>query len=627
MQLYVPVYSVGVVVRIAPLVPLLLGLSASAIAFQTPKAIAHTPPPQCHSVSVDTPAATSPQRLAIAKSWENARLIHNLPIQSVNTNGLFVFSQDGQTLATGSYETEMSADKRTPTGKTINTIKLWNINTGELIRTLSYLSTSEVKAITFSPDGQMLASSGSKPDDRILTIKLWDLKTGQELQTFRRLVQLKVHAELGGSLDESSKIAFTPDSKTLISISGGNPTIQLWDVKSQTTAASTSVNKLNIQKPSFSSKQQRDTQIHQKLEQAREEALYTKTLLIDQKAITAWLDDGYSLETIKNKLKQQSPMLQHWRQTRSPAVYKEKSNGYVEDLTRQMAQQYVYIRARTVVEEFVKDTTDGSQTFVGQGYIISSKGNNFTVAANEGSRVIFQMQDGKIDLNLNISSADIANFRTAIQKILNQGSLRQTLTGHSDEITSFVISPDSQILASGSKDKTIKLWNLKTGQLIHTLNKHLDAITALVISSDGELLASGSKDKTIKLWNLKTGKLIRSFSNTGEIHSIVFNPDAKNLIDVSAATADSMEPRIHVRNLSTGKVIRDTGALNWRSQIAINPDGKTYAIAGNALILQLSDLITGKVVKSFGVEAQGALFTPDGKSLVTVSGEGIKIWQ
>jgi len=66
---------------------------------------------------------------------------------------------------------------------------------------------------------------------------------------------------------------------------------------------------------------------------------------------------------------------------------------------------------------------------------------------------------------------------------------------------------------------------------------------------------------------------------------------------------------------------------DWRSQIAINPDGKTYAIAGNALIVQLCDLITGKVAKSFGVEEQGALFTPDGKSLVTISGEGIKIWQ
>ncbi|HEY9873809.1 MAG TPA: hypothetical protein V6D12_10250 [Candidatus Obscuribacterales bacterium] len=68
MHLYVPVYSIGVVIRIAPIVPLLLALCASAIAFQTPKAIAQTPSPQCHSVSADTPAAASPQRLAIADS-------------------------------------------------------------------------------------------------------------------------------------------------------------------------------------------------------------------------------------------------------------------------------------------------------------------------------------------------------------------------------------------------------------------------------------------------------------------------------------------------------------------------------------------------------------------------------
>ncbi|MBW4576036.1 MAG: hypothetical protein KME08_12215 [Aphanothece sp. CMT-3BRIN-NPC111] len=110
-----------------PLVPLLLLLSASANIFLTRLAIAQTLPlpPNCPPViPADTPAATAatPQTRVEAKSWENVQLIHTLPVQSAFINKLFVFSPDGQTLATGSYEVEMSADGRTPTAKTINTI-------------------------------------------------------------------------------------------------------------------------------------------------------------------------------------------------------------------------------------------------------------------------------------------------------------------------------------------------------------------------------------------------------------------------------------------------------------------------------------------------------------------------
>ena len=101
----------------------------------------------------------------------------------------------------------------------------------------------------------------------------------------------------------------------------------------------------------------------------------------------------------------------------------------------------------------------------------------------------------------------------------------------------------------------IKQWNLKTGKLIRTLNQHSGEITSLAISKDSQVIASGSKDKTIKLWNVKTGQLIRTLSNKGEVYTVKFSLD-----------------------------------------------GKT-------------------------IEQQSAIFTPDGQTLVTFSGEGMKIWQ
>ncbi|WP_377480462.1 MAG: hypothetical protein P2A85_12545 [Microcoleus anatoxicus] len=85
-----------------------------------------------------------------------------------------------------------------------------------------------------------------------------------------------------------------------------------------------------------------------------------------------------------------------------------------------------------------------------------------------------------------------------------------TLSGHSSSVLSVVISPNGQILASGSADGTIKLWDLTTWQEIRTLTSHNSSILSLAIDADGKILASGSADGTIKLWDVTTGQEIRT---------------------------------------------------------------------------------------------------------------------
>jgi WD40 repeat protein len=67
-------------------------------------------------------------------------------------------------------------------------------------------------------------------------------------------------------------------------------------------------------------------------------------------------------------------------------------------------------------------------------------------------------------------------------------------------VNSVAISPDGQTLASGSEDRTIKLWNAATGAVITTLSGHSRGVSAVAFSPDGQTLASGSWDKTIKIW-------------------------------------------------------------------------------------------------------------------------------
>jgi len=61
-------------------------------------------------------------------------------------------------------------------------------------------------------------------------------------------------------------------------------------------------------------------------------------------------------------------------------------------------------------------------------------------------------------------------------------------------------------VASGSGDKTIKIWNTNTGQCVSTLTGHSSAVRAVSWSPDGSMLASGSDDYTIKLWDTQKGK-------------------------------------------------------------------------------------------------------------------------
>ncbi|KAH3485780.1 hypothetical protein KXW24_007332, partial [Aspergillus fumigatus] len=76
------------------------------------------------------------------------------------------------------------------------------------------------------------------------------------------------------------------------------------------------------------------------------------------------------------------------------------------------------------------------------------------------------------------------------------GNLKHTLEGHSDWVRSVAFWKDSQLLASGSDDKTTRLWDPTTGALKHTLEGHSDSIRSVAFSQDGQLLASGSDDET-----------------------------------------------------------------------------------------------------------------------------------
>jgi len=108
---------------------------------------------------------------------------------------------------------------------------------------------------------------------------------------------------------------------------------------------------------------------------------------------------------------------------------------------------------------------------------------------------------------------------------LQTGELRRTLAGHTERVMSVTVSSDGQSLASASNDATVKIWNLQTGELRHTLSEHVDHVNTVAISPSGRTLASGSEDQTVRLWDLQTGELKRTLAGGSDIYAIAFASD------------------------------------------------------------------------------------------------------
>ena len=220
------------------------------------------------------------------------------------------------------------------------------------------------------------------------------------------------------------------------------------------------------------------------------------------------------------------------------------------------------------------------------------------------------------------------------------------------QVSSVAFSPDGTKLASGSMDKTVKLWEISTGKNINTLTGHTELPRSVAFSSDGTKLASGSMDKTIKLWEVSTGENISTFTgHTDRVESIAFSPDGTKLASGSA------DRTVKLWNVSTGENINTLGGTGSTSaavqmlhifagraskstqhrspvtSVAFSPDGTKLASGELEGMVKLWEVATGRNINTFhgpGGLSKSVAFSPDGTKLASSISGGygtVEIWE
>ena len=124
-----------------------------------------------------------------------------------------------------------------------------------------------------------------------------------------------------------------------------------------------------------------------------------------------------------------------------------------------------------------------------------------------------------------------------------------TLEGNTSNVCSVAFNTDG-MLASGSYDNSIKLWDISTMTCVGTLEGHTDYIISVAFNTDGRMLASGSWDKTIKLWDISTMTCVGTLKvHTNYIWSVAFNGD-------DLLSSGSCDTTINLTHIYTKKFVK-----------------------------------------------------------------------
>jgi WD40 repeat protein len=207
------------------------------------------------------------------------------------------------------------------------------------------------------------------------------------------------------------------------------------------------------------------------------------------------------------------------------------------------------------------------------------------------------------------------------------GQLLRIFRGDSDTVRAVAVSPDGTHLLSAGGDAAIKLWDAATGQVVRDFKGHTAEVVSVTFSPNGTRVLSGAWDGTIKLWDPATGQLLHTFAgHSDKVYSVAFSPDGSRVLSGSG------DRTLKLWDAATGQLLRTfVGHEASVITVAFSRDGMRVLSGAEDHNLRVWDATTGQLLRTFSeppprTRTLSIAFSPDGTRAISSSGDTAKLW-
>jgi WD40 repeat protein/predicted Ser/Thr protein kinase len=401
---------------------------------------------------------------------------------------------------------------RLVTASSDGTVRQWDAATGKEVETPYDRHSGEVAVARYSPDGLWIASAGT---DR--TVRVWRATGRQD------------RAVLHGHKGTVVNLVFSVDGRRLVSASDTPPfnwqkdgTVRVWDVDPDVTLPVLRSHRSYVYPVAYSPDGRwiasGDWDHKVRLCDAATGELCATLRLPGIVPSLAFGPDGTWLVSGTYEDRK----LRIWS-LETALLHKEIEGP---------AESFRYVAVSPDGRQIAATAWDGS---VGRHrvHVYDSASGEVVFATTVGgaSYVLAYSPDGRW-----LTMADAADGRSMVLLDARTYKTAGRSVGHDQGIFSAAFSPDSRILATGSLDHTVRLWQIDTGAS-RVLRAHTEEVFAVAFHRDGTRLATAGRDRVIWLWDVKRGEEVaRLPGHTSYIWSLAFSPDGKSVVSGSGDT-------------------------------------------------------------------------------------------